>query len=365
MELSNRTPARKQERQLVFIGAETPSPGVQSGPVLLRHLERFADEFAVTACVFRTSQQPALPFRQFEIPLRKWWLPPSRGKLLTKLARRIKAAWLARQLNLGRDDVVLICPHTSEHILAREVAVAAGARLVSLLHDKWLADDHQAELAATFRASHAVLCVSDALASLVFDVAGVTAQVLRPIGETPLPGQAERPERSVVGIAGGFSRKAIELAADHFDAVFSICPEGEIAGLAAIANVTAHPRTASNRDALVLLRQQCAALFVYLGTEYENYARYSFPSKLVDFAQTGLPIVICTPPETGLGQWAAQNGWRLWLRDPDDAAASREIAALLKSDTAWQEEARQTRALADGEFSAHRIHAQLRATLFD
>lgn len=337
--------------RFIFTTESPPARDNANGVVLLRHLDRLRAVGAV-ACVSIVPPDGACDFPQFTVPLRHpGFVPPRRWLPGSAALNSLQKAWhMHRLLRLGPGDHVISCLHEREHVLARRLARLSGARLTCLLHDLWPKAAHEAVVKTLRRAGH-VFAVSENLARLARDLGCASASLLPPIGEDPLPPPRPPLPSAAVGIAGTLDSLYGQTALRFGLPVEAIGWKGPpLPGLRAV------PRFPHNRDALLHLQGACRALLVYQNHRDEAYSRYSFPSRLVDFSQTGLPLLLVAPPDSNLGRWAAARGWRLWIRDEEDTASFHRLAKLLLDSVLWAEESAKVRALAEGEFNAGKIH---------
>ncbi len=328
-----------------------PFFGTQSAPVVFRHLLRLKSEVDVT-CLTLVPAPADYPFKHIEVSPRypghlpeRPWLPFSK-----RINRHQKAKHLVRKLGLHPGDRIISNLHEREHALARDLSRLSGAPLVCILHDLWPATEDN-DAPRTLAHASAVLAVSENLAALARKFTSGQVELMPPLGEEPLP-WSELPSQTMrIGIAGSLSPAYVTVATRLGLPVLALGWNG-----ARPPGVETHPFFPQNRDALRLLQQECRALLVYQTPKDGDYARYSFPSRFVDFVQTGLPVILVAAPETNLGRWAQNQAWPLWVRDEHSAAAFAEVAQKLADPNAWREASLRTQALAMGEFNADRIH---------
>jgi hypothetical protein len=343
----------------VFLIADSPPfHGTQSGPVLYRHLRRLQAE-ADVRCLSLVPAPPDYPVAHQMVPPRFPGLVPVRGWLpfSRTINRRQKAAHLVRTLKLGPADRLISCMHAREHALARELSRLSGAPLTCILHDLWPGSENR-DAPRTLRQARSVLAVSENLAALARTFAPGRVERMPPLGEDPLPPIKPPTGAFRIGVAGTLNPAYLEVATRLGRPVLALGWAGDIP-----PGIETRPFQPTNLDALRLLQRECRALLIYQSPRDGDYARYSFPSRLVDFVQTGLPVVIVAAPETNLGRWAGEHHWPLWVPDETSDAAFKDIARRLDDETEWREASRRAQALAAGEFNAARIHSILVAAL--
>lgn len=352
----------KRDR-IVLIAGVAPYWGIQSGPVIFRHLLRLSRTHEVVVAVFGGEAPPDYPFKIERLDRRSRLWPPQRRWLpgSTNLRRWLQAQQLGRRLRLTPDDRLLICLHTDEHFLARQLSVSFGCPIVGILHDMW-PDSVQPGLVDTMRRCSGVLAVSAGLARRARAHGARNVARMHPIGET-FVGTAQEPPAGelVLGVAGSMSADYVDVASRLADEVVAL---GATPEMCAGRKVRPLPRFATNRDALSFLAATCHALVVYQTFDTtQAYLEYSFPSRLIDFAQTGLPIVICAPPGSSLGEWAQDHAWPLWLSSGDDQQQIENIRSKLLDPADWAAQCAIVTELARTEFSPDRIHEMLENAL--
>ena len=124
-------------------------------------------------------------------------------------------------------------------------------------------------------------------------------------------------------------------------------------------NVEHVPFFPTNRQAVEFVAgKAAAAVHMYAFPPMtQGWATASFPSKLMEFTQTGVPMLLLTPPGTALHDWARANEW-LGLCDDLSAASLRRLLAPLCAQEGWERMAAQSLAAAQDEFSPRRIQRQ-------
>ena len=326
--------------------------------MIFRHLTRLQTVGDVS-CLSLVPPSPGYPLPQYSIPLRRPYFIPSRPWLpgSAAISQLQKALEVFLRLRIRSTDHILSCLHEREHPFARRLAQLARARLTCLLHDRWPDRDHDSVL-KTLRRTHRVFAVSENLAQLARACSGVEAEVLPPIGEDPLPPPRFSAHRVSVGLAGSLDSRYADLALRFGRPVLAVGWQGP-----AMTGLSAVPAFSANRDALVHLQENCAALLVCQNPADRRYCTYSFPSRFVDFSQTGLPLILVANPDSNLGRWAQAHHWRLWISDPSSDTAFSAITTALSDEVFWTAESQKSCALARGEFHADRIHAVLMKSL--
>jgi len=89
----------------------------------------------------------------------------------------------------------------------------------------------------------------------------------------------------------------------------------------------------------------------------------SFPSKMLEMAQMGKPLVIWGPEYCSAVQWARRADRALCVTDPDPKVLREELEKLVSSPEEQQRLSIASRDAAAGEFSAERIQSQFMEAL--
>jgi glycosyltransferase involved in cell wall biosynthesis len=89
----------------------------------------------------------------------------------------------------------------------------------------------------------------------------------------------------------------------------------------------------------------------------------SFPSKLTEAMQLGLPVVVWGPKYSSAVQWARRGNRALCVTDPNPLAVRRVLEELAVSPFEQERLAKSAREAAAGDFNHERIQAQFMAAL--
>jgi hypothetical protein len=354
----------QEKPRIFFLCWQLPHWGTQSGPVLFRHLLRLRDRYQVS-CIYHSGDVPPdYPFQVLQVPARRKLWPPHRDAIPGSRYIRdlLVARYIAQSINLTSRDKLVLCLHTREHVIARMLCRKYGAPLYCIIHDIW-PQKHHNEIVATLRYAKHIFPVSNKLLDYSKRLGASAGEVLLPIGEGFITSEKQpRSDSLVLGIAGSLNKASIEVGVRLADRVLVIGPTD--AWPKSDQKVQFVPRFEKNRDALSFLGANCTTLLVHVPSEANSeYSSFAFPSKLIDFAQTGLPLIICTPEETNLGKWASQNGWTLWLKHENDVETMAQIKSRLRNYQHWKVESIKVRQLAITQFSPESIHRQFESKL--
>jgi glycosyltransferase involved in cell wall biosynthesis len=89
----------------------------------------------------------------------------------------------------------------------------------------------------------------------------------------------------------------------------------------------------------------------------------SFPAKLIDAVQLGLPIVIWGPEYCSAVKWARRGERTLCVTDPNPSSLRQALEQLACSSEEQERLAKSAREAAVGEFNYERIQTQFMAAL--
>ena len=84
----------------------------------------------------------------------------------------------------------------------------------------------------------------------------------------------------------------------------------------------------------------------------------SFPSKLIDATQLGLPVVVWGPEYCSAVQWARPAKRALCVTDANPSALRQALEGLAASPMEQERLAKSAREAAAGDFNSERIQAQ-------
>ena len=379
--------------RLLYIG-QTPAEGTGSPVIVLRHLQRLAAA-GWRISIIAESGQDISACRQAHwtvrtLPLRRAWWPPFRRNL--PLARGVRTWLLAgecHRLTAAHPPDAVMGYLAAHDDFYPEIAARFAERyhvpLSLLIHDHGAAFETTAQEKSRLqrrhtwmlRRAHRCWFASPELA-LAFGRPADTQSVLPPI-------PADRTRFGEWRESYGLWPR-VYYAGSIWPAQFPLL--GKIALLLAEAGaclvVITRPTPAlaeflrscpscpmvhmkpfrTNQEALQHLAREAAGLLVsYADTVGQMpWTATSFPSKLVEYTQLGLPCAIVAPPDSAVGRWAQRDGYADFFA-PAELNRLVAWARDLRSESAWQQHSKRSRLLADGEFSPERIQATFAAGL--
>lgn len=369
-------------RHLLYVSDVVPGPGHGGQIVVDRHLRRLADEgWAITVVSpFGSSAAPG-PWREFKLPARRWWWPPFRPA--TPWLASLRAAAWRHELALagvpGADAVVTVC-WGGMSWLATSLARTAGAPLVAIVHDWWretgTADDSLIGRHCCAAATR-VFAVSTEMQSALKAECGRDIDQLYPLpAARHLPFATWRPAFNApsvahVGTLQPYHEEFLASLAGHLAAVgghlLLLCPRDNPTA-AALArrcpNLVHQDFFPDNADALRWVAAHASALVVMYrqGPDATGRAPTGFPSRFVEFAQLGLPILLAAPSGNPIRTWAVTRAWTGQC-DPADPSAQGQWIRSLATPESWSALAGQTKQAATTDFDPEQIQAKFSAAL--
>jgi hypothetical protein len=352
--------------------------------VLQRHIERFLrDGVAVTVV---TSEQACTSQREqaydlLLVPRRRAWWPPVRAAVpfSVDVRNRLVAAEVCHRLKDHRptDAIVLLWGDLAS--LGPFIAEAFSADLHVVIHDQeelWLDETQGRRVQQRNRRilseARTVLPVERQQA-LAY---GVPADRITPL--YPIPGDILYPAPNLfatrkrptlvcpgtvhdwhLGILVALG-EALAEAGGELVVVASADLPVSLRLRAALPSVTLVEPFTFNEDVVRFVSDRATAVLVAyaMDEDSQRWGRTSFPSKLLEFARSGVPPVILCPEATALGAWATAHAVPfVWNRL--DPAIAREIAARLCNPAEVESAQRNILALRRDEFDPEAIHATL------
>jgi len=274
-------------------------------------------------------------------------------------------------------DVLLTVAHGWWHTQARRVAKEFNLPLISFFQDWWpdFPDVPVAfhlrvkrEFRRTYTASSVAICVSDAMRRELGERAN--SLVIHPVpsftkstcwrADFKLPlrlayfGNLQEygpPVENALRAVNGSDKVRLEVfgasplwtsgAQDYFKSL----------GLY-------HPFIPSNQLMKAVQSYQAVLVVMSFDAALRRRMTTSFPSKLVDAIQLGLPVVIWGPEYCSAVQWAGHGDRALCVTDPDPSVLRKVLEQLAASPSEQERFAKSAREAAAGDFNYERIQVQ-------
>jgi hypothetical protein len=122
-------------------------------------------------------------------------------------------------------------------------------------------------------------------------------------------------------------------------------------------NITVVEAFAEVSEATAYLKNNCTALFCGYPNDIDQmpWIKSCFPSKFIEFSHLGLPIILTSPADTALFDWAIKHDWNLFSSAYSKADLKRIIKYITTKD-GWDKNAAQTAAISNTIFNPDYIH---------
>lgn len=388
------TPAPTARGHILFVSDSVPVDQIGSHIIFRRHLRRLVDQgWKLTVVSTLPAVEPECRFwRHVHIPMRQpWWPPVRRAVTSSVLLRAVLQARHVRKA-VGRiDGPMIVIGNLWDELspLARRLSVGFRCPLGIFAHDDeihWNVAQKKGP-PAYFAWKRRLVCghadvvwsVSVLLARDLKPAWPARVRILRPIPEGESSPVAWR-EAFAAGLRVGYAGKTYGdfqktllrlaglLAGDGGSLSVVTDPNNAKVLHRSLPNLESRPFFPSAGEAARWLREQCSALLVAHplvmsspGSPWEILFS-SFPSKLPEYAQLGLPLILIGPPRSEFGHWAASRPDAPFFSDFSDPRLAAYLASL-RTREGWETAAAWTRALARDEFDPARIHASFEADL--
>lgn len=397
--------AVEQPRRLLWVTEQFTKPGGGARVSLLRHAkalqqEGYLQRFAVPVRYIGSREHDEM-VREFGeealslVPARKPWWPPTRSWLpgSWKLRYALLRAHLRRVAAEFGAEAILCTNYLDFPTLATALAEDTGVPLSMVVYDlceEWPELEGDREMLfertqAYFDRASRVWFVSRELRTN-YENRGLLrepmkASILLPmstLSTLPAPEWSRsRVEPFVLAFAGQLHSRedleSIELCGAALQRVggklLLVVPEDQrpmFAGMRArYPGIWEFERWRDTpKEALRLLSESASALLVPCGFHLsaDAMAGTSFPSKLLDYCQTGLPTMILAGPSSAVMRWAESTDWPTRLATRDLEACVRMMNEL-QTREGWERAADYSKRHGEGLFSPVRVHTQFRNEL--
>jgi hypothetical protein len=279
---------------------------------------------------------PNVPYETLRVGTER--LLRSRAAIVYAPYLQLSAPWRSHKLRgLMRDyqpEAILTVAHGYTWITAARLAKQYKVPLHLIVHDDWPTCHHlppifqnlvDRQFGKVYRQAQTRLCISPYMVEVYEKRYGVRGSVLYPsraadaidFGE-PSPTSEKICTAPVFAYAGsinsgGYAERLRSLATvleplNGKLLIYSRLSKAAAGNLGLDRpNIIIHPVIPSN-ELIIELRETADALFVPMDFDEHSLAmEINFPSKLTDCTSTGLPLLICGPPNCSAVRWAKEN----------------------------------------------------------
>ena len=369
-----------------------PGYGTGSPIILQRHLRHLREAgHRVTLCLPEGRHDPnfddAAADRLIEIPMRRLGWPPFRAgiKLLYNIRIYLAAKFLVRRISSSNITHIITTPYDIYSDIAIKVSEILNVPLLVIQHDQeelWSKTDREcnrsvARTKRALRESDIILPVTIDLA-LAYGPCEEKIRVLRPIpGSTKIHIDYNRSPKlfdfvyagSIFNFHISFLIKLCQEISRYGGSLHIIADPNNEAAQAVkrnCSNVKIVQKFNTNDEAVQFVADIAATfLVIYESTQTEQaWSRTSFPSKLLDFCRSGVPIVIFAPQESAIGAWCEDKSWPTFSAEYNSEEISKMISLVSDHDK-WMKLSYKSIALAEGEFNFNIIHQEFVKALVD
>ena len=370
---------------LLYIG-QNPAQGTGSPVVILRHLRRFSSDgweirivgdYGGDYSAFASFDWKVIPL----ISRRRWWPPYEDG---IRLSRWVRIRLLAREIVNAQEtapDVVLsyLASHTDfASAIAGHYARISGRPLHVLVHDDAacfsISEGRNGTLrrsqSATLVAAVAVWFVSEELASSYPSVKLTKRRVLLPLPEARSGAAQWHRGRATLRVyysghvwpeqVSLLEKCALAIASIGGNLVVIANRNSQLQDAASRAPIELKPLFPTNDEALEHLRQNATASIVSYSEDVSvmPWSRTSFPSKLLEYANIGLPLALVAPVETAAQKWSRRIGFAPTFQ-PNELSNMCLWLGQLRNREAWRTASKASLSIIRGSADPDCIHAEL------
>lgn len=373
----------RQNGFLQYVG-QMPGQGTGSPVVFLRHLRRWVSAGGAVRVLAGHGEDSRdcddEGWEVLQLVHRRWWWPPFRPGLPV-LERVRRHLWLRELLRHSRPQVMLVYVGLHDALLpeiAADWAEALGILWVAVIHDDvrvFVAGEGGAVAAARRdrvlrRASVRAYASPELRTAIELDDSWPGRSIqLPPIGQGFAGDRANwrcdwasRPHWVYAGKVASAQWTELEAWAQALQAVGGVLEVVTDAHAPAeFAGVIRAPWR-DNAAALQHVARATAFLSVYPDTSVMPWVATSFPSKVIEFAATGVPAVVVAGRDTAIAGAALRCGYP-GLVQPGDGQARERVVRQLMQEAVWRRWSGATLDWWTREWEPARVHAILHDAL--
>jgi glycosyltransferase involved in cell wall biosynthesis len=368
----------KEKPIIIYISSVPAKPSTGGAAVIHRHLEAVGTKFEVEVL------SPPVPLANI------WGLGRRVAGLLTRwhccrlpeylhawVNGRWADVWIERVLSGQKNAIVLTIAHGDLAFAAARAARKAGLPLVTIFHDWWpdfpeipvaFRPHIERQFRRTYIESNVVICVSDQMRQELGE--RTNSFVIHPIPSftrsQACTSDFKLPLRLVyfgnLHEYGPLIENALRVLNDSNKVRLEVFGPKPLWMPGAEDYFRSHGLYHGfiPSGQLVELVQHSQAVLVVMSFDATLRRRMitSFPSKVIDAMQLGLPVVVWGPEYCSAVQWARRGDQALCVTDANPLVLLRALEELAASPLEQERLAKSAREAAAGEFSPERIQAQ-------
>jgi len=381
------------ERHLLLVNDTLPWPGFGAANLLYRHLKYLKNWQVSVALSKETVKSPEniiwryLPktWRIIKLPTKIWWWPPLDRRIPCSLRIRLYF-WRSeceRILNNSRPSVILnsLGRHT---VFAYYLSKIWQIPLFMMIHDRWqiwAKTDFDREYMTEKRAvdvlnyASIVTATSSGLANFYTVNNPEKVSVLYGIPERRSSPVAEWRNsfrtHPVMVCTGSFRQyqldvfRQVAVALRQLNGTLLLITSNNDyirTRLSDMPNVEYREPIIDNTRLFDFLREKASCILIPGCFEDILDWKINIPERLVEFSHLGMPMIILSPLDTCLSDWARSHNWIGYSDTLDD----NKIFELIKQTTdkmSWFAMAEQSKDVARNEFNADRLQEQFGSKL--
>ena len=382
---------------ILYLSPMIPEQGLGGNIIFYRHLKKLEESnWRISLCVSQnllSDKSYSASWKILPLPYRKWWWPPAKHKIPFSTELRIYQ-WsfiLNKSFRKDKPSVILTQFGDTYSYLAAFLAKKWRIPLAVIIHDNCEVQSSESSNDKSIKKYR----------NKVLQQANVIWPVSQKLGNT-LDAKYKSKVSVLLPIPNDSNNNNFVEWNDNFKTNPTICYAGKIYPQLEItlekisktlkkingklilisnntnsvkklvkdnSNIYLQPFFKYNQDAVKFVTTNCSCFLVaypLYNFQDDVYLKFlfngSFPSKFVEFAHTGLPILILTPPNTALFDWTQKKCWKNIISIPDEQILLEKVKKITDKNS-WLEMAQQTRYIASTEFNPLNIHNQLQNKL--
>lgn len=376
------------KKHILYISTTLPTLGFGSSVIIYRHLKRLKDwKVSLISFPQELKEVHGIPkeWQIINIKEKKRWWPPLRYGVPALTHIRVTLLFKECESHFKKNRPNVVLNHFGKNsLLAYALSKKWNVPLCLILHDRYEAwakkeiDKHMTKDMAMKILNHAsrIWSVSRELAEFYKIRDSEKINILPPIPQGNSKGfpiwRDDFLKSPVVGFAGSFHSHQLI----HFRNIANIFESwgGKIIivskknneikeSLKDITNIEYFEPFEKNEEVINFLLRNASCILIPDSIDPRAAgSSLSFPSRLVEFSQLGLPMIIISQEGTALSNWAKSHKWIGYLECPDMHSLEDKLR-MVASKEGWKNMAAQSRNIALTEFNPDSIQEKFEGGL--